>query len=97
MDDILSTYKPAQAYDEMFSSPGVTRALYDGVAEALRPMGPSDLQLRADQLARTFTERGADEGELTRDRRRAAVDFLGGETSAEGVPDVKDALGAGRD
>jgi uncharacterized circularly permuted ATP-grasp superfamily protein len=58
MDDILSTYEPADAFDEMFSAPGKTRALYDGVVEAIRPLGSADLQLRADQLARTFTERG---------------------------------------
>ena len=58
MDEILSTYEVAQAWDEMFFDDGSSRPLYDRVVETLRPLSPSDLHFRADQLARTFTERG---------------------------------------
>jgi uncharacterized circularly permuted ATP-grasp superfamily protein len=58
MNDILSSYEVAEAWDEMFAADGRSRAAYDGVVEALRPLDPADLQFRADQLAKTFTERG---------------------------------------
>jgi uncharacterized circularly permuted ATP-grasp superfamily protein len=58
MDEILSTYEVARAWDEMFFDDGTSRPLYDRVVETLRPLSPADLHFRADQLARTFTERG---------------------------------------
>ena len=55
---MLTSYEVAHAWDEMFAGHGATRPLYDRVVETLRPLEPVDLQYRAEQLARTFTERG---------------------------------------
>ena len=56
--DVLNGYEIDVAFDEMVRPDGSTRELYDRVVEALRPLEPSDLRFRSDQLARTFTERG---------------------------------------
>ena len=56
--DIFDGYQPAEAWDEMFSGPGEPRPAYDGLISALQPMDPAELRFRADQLARTFTDRG---------------------------------------
>ena len=58
MNEMLTAYEVAHAWDEMFEGNGATRPLYDHVVEALRPLEPVDLQFRSEQLARTFTERG---------------------------------------
>ncbi len=58
MADIFDGYQPAEAWDEMFSGPGEPRPAYDGLINALQPMDPAELRFRADQLARTFTDRG---------------------------------------
>jgi uncharacterized circularly permuted ATP-grasp superfamily protein len=58
MNEMLTSYQVAQTWDEMFSGNGATRPLYDRVVDTLRPLEPVDLQYRAEQLARTFTERG---------------------------------------
>jgi uncharacterized circularly permuted ATP-grasp superfamily protein len=46
------------AWDEMFQAPGVPRAAYDAVLEALKPFGAAELRYRAEQLSRVFTDRG---------------------------------------
>jgi uncharacterized circularly permuted ATP-grasp superfamily protein len=56
--DIFDGYQPAEAWDEMFSGPGVPRSSYAGLISALQPMDPGELRFRADQLARVFTDRG---------------------------------------
>jgi len=58
MSGVLFDYKPSVAWDEMFRDDGSARTSYEAVVDALRPLEPTDLQFRAEQLARTFTERG---------------------------------------
>jgi uncharacterized circularly permuted ATP-grasp superfamily protein len=58
MEGVLESYRVAQAWDEMFDDEGGPRPLYGAIVEALRPLETADLQFRADQLAKTFTERG---------------------------------------
>ncbi|MFC7218817.1 circularly permuted type 2 ATP-grasp protein [Streptomyces polyrhachis] len=66
MADIFDSYTPADAWDEMFERPGTVRAPYAGVFAGLQPLGAADLRYRAEQMARSFTDRGvtyAHEGE----------------------------------
>jgi uncharacterized circularly permuted ATP-grasp superfamily protein len=56
--DIFDGYRLAEAWDEMFAAPGKPRAAYDALVSVLQPMDPAELRYRADQLARTFTDRG---------------------------------------
>ena len=56
--DVLSGYETDVAFDEMVRGDGSTREIYDRVVEVLRPLEPAELRFRADQLARTFSERG---------------------------------------
>jgi uncharacterized circularly permuted ATP-grasp superfamily protein len=58
MADIFDGYRLAEAWDEMFSAPGKPRLPYAGLITVLQPMDPAELRFRADQLARTFTDRG---------------------------------------
>ena len=58
MLDVLSGYETDVAFDEMVRGDGSTREIYDRVVEVLRPLEPAELRFRADQLARTFSERG---------------------------------------
>jgi hypothetical protein len=41
----------------MFERPGVPRHAYGAIVAALEPFDAAELRFRADQLARTFTER----------------------------------------
>jgi uncharacterized circularly permuted ATP-grasp superfamily protein len=56
--DIFDGYRLAEAWDEMFATPGEPRAPYDALVSVLQPMDPAELRFRADQLARVFTDRG---------------------------------------
>jgi len=58
MADIFDAYALADAWDEMFERPGEVRAAYEPVLAALQPMEPAELRFRADQMARSFTDRG---------------------------------------
>jgi uncharacterized circularly permuted ATP-grasp superfamily protein len=58
MADVFDAYPMAAAWDEMFSAPGQPRAPYRALFAALQPLSGSDLRMRADQLARVFTDRG---------------------------------------
>ena len=58
MVGLFGDYAMGAAWDEMFQAPGVPRAAYDAVLEALKPFGPAELHYRAEQLSRVFTDRG---------------------------------------
>jgi uncharacterized circularly permuted ATP-grasp superfamily protein len=58
MADIFDAYALADAWDEMFERPGVVRTAYEPVLAALQPMDAAELRFRADQMARSFTDRG---------------------------------------
>ncbi|RKN54718.1 circularly permuted type 2 ATP-grasp protein, partial [Streptomyces klenkii] len=58
MADVFDSYALADAWDEMFERPGVVRAAYEPVFAALQPLDASDLAFRAEQMARSFTDRG---------------------------------------
>jgi uncharacterized circularly permuted ATP-grasp superfamily protein len=56
--DIFDSYQLAAAWDEMFERPGQPRPAYQALLTALQPLDPAELRYRADQMARTFTDRG---------------------------------------
>jgi uncharacterized circularly permuted ATP-grasp superfamily protein len=58
MADIFDDYVLAQAWDEMFEVPGVPRPAYEAVFATLQPLESDDLNFRAEQLSRMFTDRG---------------------------------------
>jgi uncharacterized circularly permuted ATP-grasp superfamily protein len=58
MADVFDEYALGAAWDEMFSAPGQPRPVYKAVRAALEHFDPSELRLRADQVARAFTDRG---------------------------------------
>ena len=58
MADVFDAYPMAEAWDEMFAAPGQPRPPYRALFAALQPLSGSDLRMRADQLARVFTDRG---------------------------------------
>jgi uncharacterized circularly permuted ATP-grasp superfamily protein len=58
MADVFDAYAMAQAWDEMFAAPGEPRSPYRALFAVLQPLSGPDLRLRADQLARVFTDRG---------------------------------------
>jgi uncharacterized circularly permuted ATP-grasp superfamily protein len=58
MADLFEDYRPGPGWDEMFGDAGVPRAAYETLHAALRPLAGSDLQLRADVLARAFLDQG---------------------------------------
>jgi uncharacterized circularly permuted ATP-grasp superfamily protein len=58
MADIFDDYVLAQAWDEMFELPGVPRPAYEALFAALQPLESDDLNYRAEQLSRMFTDRG---------------------------------------
>ena len=58
MADIFDSYQLAAAWDEMFERPGLPRPAYQAMLNALQPLDPSELRYRADQMTRTFTDRG---------------------------------------
>ena len=58
MADIFDDYVLAQAWDEMFELPGVPRPAYEVLFAALQPLESDDLNFRAEQLSRMFTDRG---------------------------------------
>ena len=49
---------PSQAWDEVFSAPGVPRPIYQEIVKILENFNADDLRFRFDQLGRTFSERG---------------------------------------
>ena len=51
-------YAMADAWDEMFERPGEPRPAYRSLFAALQPLAGTELRVRADQLARVFTDRG---------------------------------------
>src|SRR6476620_11158240 len=58
MADIFDSYAMAQAWDEMFAAPGQCRPAYQSLFATLQPWSGTDLRVRAEQLARVFTDRG---------------------------------------
>jgi uncharacterized circularly permuted ATP-grasp superfamily protein len=58
MADVFDEYALGAAWDEMFSDAGQPRTAYRAVRAALDRFDPSELRLRADQVARAFTDRG---------------------------------------
>ncbi len=58
MADVFDAYALADAWDEMFSAPGQPRSPYQSLFSTLQPLSGADLRVRADQLARVFTDRG---------------------------------------
>ncbi|WP_344080268.1 circularly permuted type 2 ATP-grasp protein [Luedemannella helvata] len=58
MADVFDAYSMAEAWDEMFASPGDPRPAYRSLFSTLQPLSGTDLRVRADQLARVFTDRG---------------------------------------
>ena len=49
---------PSEAWDEVFSAPGVPRPIYKEIVDTLENFNADDLRFRFDQLGRTFSERG---------------------------------------
>jgi uncharacterized circularly permuted ATP-grasp superfamily protein len=58
MADVFDSYAMAEAWDEMFVHPGEPRAAYRQLFSSLQPLAGTDLRVRAEQLARVFTDRG---------------------------------------
>ena len=58
MEHLFDSTPTSQAYDEVFESPGVPRALYQGIVEVINRYDAAELGSRFEQLARTFTDRG---------------------------------------
>ena len=58
MVELFGEYALGAAWDEMFQEPGVPRSTYQAVLASLERFGPAELRDRADQLSRTFTDRG---------------------------------------
>lgn len=58
MADVFDGYVLGEAWDEMFSGPGDPRAAYRAVHGTLEHFDPDELRLRAEQVARAFTDRG---------------------------------------
>jgi len=58
MSDLFEGYPFGQAWDEMFSAPGRTRAAYDSVVAAVQTLDADELRARAEGLARAFLNRG---------------------------------------
>lgn len=58
MADVFDEYSMAEAWDEMFAAPGDPRPAYRSLFSTLQPLSGTDLRVRADQLARVFTDRG---------------------------------------
>ncbi len=58
MADLFQDYPFGQAWDEMFSAPGVVRPAYESVHGALQAMTATDLKARADIMGRTFLDQG---------------------------------------
>ena len=58
MADVFDEYALGPAWDEMFAESGQPRPAYRAVRAALEHFDPSELRLRADQVARAFTDRG---------------------------------------
>jgi uncharacterized circularly permuted ATP-grasp superfamily protein len=58
MADVFDEYALGAAWDEMFSGRAEPRPAYRAVRAALDRFDPSELRLRADQVARAFTDRG---------------------------------------
>jgi uncharacterized circularly permuted ATP-grasp superfamily protein len=56
--DLFSDYPFGRAWDEMFSSSGVTRPAYDAVVAAVQSLDADELRSRAEGLARSFLDRG---------------------------------------
>ncbi|MDQ1734170.1 MAG: hypothetical protein QOH56_421 [Pseudonocardiales bacterium] len=56
--DLFSDYPFGRAWDEMFSSSGVTRPAYDAVVAAVQSLDADELRARAEGLARSFLDRG---------------------------------------
>ena len=58
MADVFDAYTLSQAWDEMFEAPGMPRRAYERVFAALEHLDPEELHLRAEQVARAFSDRG---------------------------------------
>jgi uncharacterized circularly permuted ATP-grasp superfamily protein len=58
VDPLFVEPPSSAAYDEVFESPGVPRAVYSGIVEVIRRYDSLELSSRVDQLSRTFAERG---------------------------------------
>ena len=58
MADVFDGYLFGEAWDEMFAGPGDPRSAYRAVHGTLEHFDPDELRLRAEQVARAFTDRG---------------------------------------
>ena len=58
MGDVLSTYQPGAAFDEMIDVEGSVRPSYKAVYNTLQRSGPDDLRAIADSLANNYTRAG---------------------------------------
>jgi uncharacterized circularly permuted ATP-grasp superfamily protein len=57
-DYVVPAAGGAAAWDEMFELPGVPRPAYEALFSALQPLESDDLNFRAEQLSRLFSDRG---------------------------------------
>lgn len=58
MADVFGGYTFGEAWDEMFAGPGDPRPAHRAVHGTLEHFDPDELRLRAEQVARAFTDRG---------------------------------------
>src|SRR4029078_2233604 len=58
MADVFDSYAMAEAWDEMFVHHREPRTAYRSLFSTLQPLSGTDLRVRAEQLARVFTDRG---------------------------------------
>jgi uncharacterized circularly permuted ATP-grasp superfamily protein len=58
MEPLFVHTPSSEAWDEVFESPGQPRPIYRGVVEMISRYDATELALRFEQLAHTFTERG---------------------------------------
>ncbi len=58
MEPLFVSTPSSLAYDEVFESPGVPRAIYRGIVEIINRYDAAELGSRFEELARTFTDRG---------------------------------------
>jgi uncharacterized circularly permuted ATP-grasp superfamily protein len=58
MEDVLSNYRPGEAFDEMIDPEGSVRPSYKAVYTTLRRSSPEELRAIADSLAHNYTQSG---------------------------------------
>jgi uncharacterized circularly permuted ATP-grasp superfamily protein len=58
MADVLSNYRPGEAFDEMIDPEGSVRPSYKAVHSALSGSTSADLRMIAESLANNYTQAG---------------------------------------